>query len=184
MGDDHDRRSDRVDQEPGGAQVIPGCDQPDLPRPETETDTGVRASPDIDGDDSSTSTSTNDKPPTESIRVHPGMSQQAQGSDAESISIMSMHPPLGTERVGGLPGEILEGKLGEQELPAHLETTRPYSERGFPALSLLAQGDTGGISGTFYDPPQSREPVKVRSPEIPNLRARGQEPKERSRSAG
>ena len=102
MGDDHDTRSDRVEQEPGGASVIPGCDQPDPPRPEIETDTGVRARPDIDGDDSSTSTSTNERPPTESIRVQPGMSQQAQGSDAESISIMSMHPPLGTERVGGL----------------------------------------------------------------------------------
>ena len=56
MGDDHDGRSDRVDQEPGGAQVIPGGDQQDLPRPEIETDTGVRARPDIDGDDSSTST--------------------------------------------------------------------------------------------------------------------------------
>ena len=56
MGDDHDRRSDRVDQEPGGAQVIPGGDQPDPPRPEIETDTGVRARPEIDGDDSSTST--------------------------------------------------------------------------------------------------------------------------------
>ena len=84
MGDDHDMRSDRVEQEPGGAQVNPGGDQPDPPRPEIETDTGVRARPDIDGDDSSTSTSTNDKPPTESIRVQPGMSQQAQGSDAES----------------------------------------------------------------------------------------------------
>ena len=53
MGDDHDRRSDRVDQEPGGAQVIPGGDQPDPPRPEIETDTGVRARPDIviNGDD-------------------------------------------------------------------------------------------------------------------------------------
>ena len=57
MGDDHDRRSDRVEQEPGGAKVIPGGDQPDPPRPEIETDTGVRARPDIDGDDSSTSTS-------------------------------------------------------------------------------------------------------------------------------
>ena len=56
MGDDHDTRSDRVEQEPGGASVIPGCDQPDPPRPEIETDTGVRARPDIDGDDSSTST--------------------------------------------------------------------------------------------------------------------------------
>jgi hypothetical protein len=60
--------------------------------------------------------STNDKPPTESIRGKPGISQQAQGSDAESISIMYMHPPLGTERVGGLPGEILEGKLGETRI--------------------------------------------------------------------
>ena len=56
MGDDHDTCSDRVEQEPGGASVIPGCDQPDPPRPEIETDTGVRARPDIDGDDSSTST--------------------------------------------------------------------------------------------------------------------------------
>ena len=183
MGDDHDTRSDRVEQEPGGASVIPGGDQPDPPRPEIETDTGVRARPDIDGDDSSTSTSTNERPPTESIRVQPGMSQQAQGSDAESISIMSMHPPLGTERVGGLPGEIPEGKLGEQELPAHSESTRPYSERDSPALSLLAQGEPGGISGPFYDPPQSREPVMLRSPEIPNLRVRGQELEEESRLA-
>ena len=183
MGDDHDTRSDRVEQEPGGASVIPGCDQPDPPRPEIETDTGVRARPDIDGDDSSTSTSTNERPPTESIRVQPGMSQQAQGSDAESISIMFMHPPLETERVGGLPGEIPEGKLGEQELPAHSESTRPYSERDSPALSLLAQGEPGGISGPFYDPPQSREPVMLRSPEIPNLRVRGQELEEESRLA-
>ena len=62
MGDDHDRRSDRVDQEPAGAQVIPGCDQPDPPRPEIETDTGVRARPDIDGDDSSTSTGSHPPP--------------------------------------------------------------------------------------------------------------------------
>ena len=116
MGDDHDRSSDRVDQEPGGAQVIPGCDQPDLPRPETETDTGVRASPDIDGDDSSTSTSTNDKPPTESIRVQPGMSQQAQGSDAESISIMSMHPPLsGLSALEGYPARFSRASLEKQE---------------------------------------------------------------------
>ena len=63
MGDDHDTRSDRVEQEPGGASVIPGGDQPDPPRPEIETDTGVRARPDIDGDDSSTSTA----------RRHPGV---------------------------------------------------------------------------------------------------------------
>jgi hypothetical protein len=62
MGDDHDRLSDRVDQEPGGAQVIPGGDQPDPPRPEIETDTGVRARPDIDGDDSSTSTGSHPPP--------------------------------------------------------------------------------------------------------------------------
>ena len=70
MGDDHDRLSDRVDQEPGGAQVIPGGDQPDPPRPEIETDTGVRARPDIDGDDSSTSTIKYKRQTTD--RVDPG----------------------------------------------------------------------------------------------------------------
>ena len=110
MGDDHDTRSDRVEQEPGGASVIPGCDQPDPPRPEIETDTGVRARPDIDGDDSSTSTSTNERPPTESIRVQPGMSQQAQGSDAESISIMYMHPRSGLSALEGYPARFSRGQ--------------------------------------------------------------------------
>ena len=45
-----------MDQEAGGARVIPGGDQPSSPRSDIETDAGVRARPDIDGDDSSRST--------------------------------------------------------------------------------------------------------------------------------
>ena len=84
MGDDHDTRSDRVEQEPGGASVIPGCDQPDPPRPEIETDTGVRARPDIDGDDSSTSTT-----PPQPAATYPALPTRTSHTQVSSSVIVS-----------------------------------------------------------------------------------------------
>ena len=94
-------------------------------------------------------------------------------------------PPQSREYVEVRSPEIPNLGARGQELEEISRSAHLSSERGSPgpALSLLARGNAGGISGDLSDPPRSREYIEVRSPEIPNLGARRQELGEISRSA-